>query len=104
MESHDYPIEHFELMRELATQLKSVSILILEHNYNYESFGSWWFTFMLRGERYRIVYDGKNYFLNLEQNIGRGFKAEWREVAGKELSERDANNVSSAVSSLLSRL
>jgi hypothetical protein len=66
MEAQDYPIKHFETMTEIAKRLAPLSVLILEHNYSYNTFGSWWFSFR-RGEReFRIVYDGRDDFLYIQ--------------------------------------
>lgn len=104
MESHDYPLRHFELMIKLAGELKAIDAEMLEHNYNYESFGSWWFTIMLRGQRYRIVYDGKGYFLRIDQNAGEKFKEDWREMIEEPLVDRNDEQLVRQVLSLIGQL
>jgi len=88
MESHDYPIEHFKIMAELSIRLKSSLVLILEHHYHYESFGSWWFAFKQSGKKFRVVFDGRDNYLSLEPavNVDK-FKADWQSVNGKQLSD-----------------
>jgi hypothetical protein len=73
MEEQDYPIKHFEMMTEIATRLAPLSALILEHNYSYKSFGSWWFKFRRSGREFRIVFDGRDDFLYV-QDAADGFR------------------------------
>jgi hypothetical protein len=73
MEEQDYPIKHFEMMREVATRLALLPAVILEHNYSYKSFGSWWFTFRRSGREFRIVFDGRDDFLYI-QDAADGFR------------------------------
>jgi len=62
----DYTIGHFQMMTEIATRLAPLSAQILEHHYNYESFGSWWFTFRRAGREFRIMFDGRDEWLFLQ--------------------------------------
>ena len=101
MESNVYPIQHFEMMRELATRVKAFPILILSHAYHYEAFGSWWFQFKRSGQRYRIVFDGKDQKIRLETNIGDELKAEWGEIRIVDVLERDAESTILLVCTLL---
>jgi hypothetical protein len=66
MEPQDYPIAHFNQTAELATALKSLPAQILEHQYSYEGFGSWWATVRHRGVCYRIVLDGRDGQVSIE--------------------------------------
>jgi hypothetical protein len=105
MESHDYPIEHFRMMAEVAAGLKSISALILEHSYSYESFGSWWFTFRRSGNRFRVVFDGREEYLSLERAViadGPRVAAEWQSIAGKPLPKASLDSLLSEVCSLVS--
>ena len=78
------------MMAEVTTRLKSIPALILEHSYSYESFGSWWFTFKRSGQKFRIVFDGRDGYLNLDRGRGvDGSKivSEWQSVDGKQLPD-----------------
>jgi hypothetical protein len=66
MDALDYPIEHFLLMTEITKDLKEISVQILAHEYHYKSFGSWFFTFQNHGQKYRLIFDGKDNELRLE--------------------------------------
>jgi hypothetical protein len=76
MKAQDYPIEHFKFMSELAIGLASTPAQILEHRYNYESFGSWWFKCKFSGKVYRVVYDGRDDCISIEKKYG----LVWKEV------------------------
>ena len=104
MEAYDYPIQHFEIMRDLAGRLKAVPVQIFEHTYRYDAFGSWWLAFMKRGERYRIVYDGKESVLRIEQNADPPFSSDWRELLDVPCEDNSVNSVIEKVLSLIDPL
>jgi hypothetical protein len=87
MEPHDYPIEHFKMMAEIASRLKSIPAIILKAEYDYESFGSWWFTFRRSGHTFRFTFDGRDNHLNLECTVGKGPASAdtWQVVTRKQL-------------------
>ena len=66
MHSHDYTIAHFEQMKELAVRLAELPAEIRLHEYNYEVFGSWILELRFKGIRFRLVYDGKENELRLD--------------------------------------
>ena len=104
MESHDYPIEHFQMMAELAVRLKSAPAHILEHSYSYESFGSWWFTFKRSGKKFRVAFDGRDKYLSLERGViadGSKIVAEWQAVDGQKLQGVEFDSLISEVCSLV---
>jgi hypothetical protein len=68
MEAHDYPIAHFEGLSRLARALKVLSAQILEHNYDYESFGSWYIVVRHNGVVSRLVFDGRDNYLGLQKS------------------------------------
>jgi hypothetical protein len=67
MKSQMYPLRHFETMTTLARELATLPAQILEHAYNYGDFGSWWTTVQRKGIIFRVVFDGKDHQLRLEQ-------------------------------------
>ena len=81
MEGFDYPIEHFQLMSEVAKRLKSFGVQLLEATYACRTFGSWWLAFQVKGENYRIVWDGRDERLRLDADKGlkASFGYEWIE-------------------------
>jgi len=98
MEATEYPIEHFELVTKIARQLKALSIQILVHEYHYESFGSWWFTFRRLGEKYRLLFDGKDSVLRLEVKTGATknqgvFLTKWEDVASEAIAIQSSPTV-----------
>ena len=101
MEPQDYPIEHFKMMAEVAVRLKSIPAQILRSDYTYESFGSWWFTFRRSGYTFRVTFDGRDKYLNLERTVGKGPAAnEWQAVAGKQLKDSSCDEIVSEVVAL----
>jgi len=101
MESQDFPIQHFEMMQELATCLKTVPVQILVHQYDYDAFGSWWIEFMRSGQRFRIIFDGKEQNLRLETSIGNQLKVEWQEMIVEEVPDESPEVIITRVRSLL---
>jgi hypothetical protein len=98
MEEQDYSIKHFEMMTEIATRLALLPAVILEHNYSYKTFGSWWFTFRRSDREYRIVFDGRDDFLYI-QDATDGF----REIDYRQLKRPTADIVASETYSLITQ-
>lgn len=93
MEGYDYPTQHFGMMGDIALALQSLSVQILQHHYHYESFGSWWFSFTRFGEKCRVVYDGKDNYLRLEQNTEKESRHEWREVIEEHVNSQNRGDI-----------
>ena len=94
MNGFDYPIAYFKLLTEIAERLKDESIQILTHEYHYETFGSWFFTFRVSGKNYQFVFDGKEFELRLEiatnqaapiSKYARTYIEDWSEIATSPL-------------------
>ena len=89
-------------MVELSVRLKSSLVLILEHHYHYESFGSWWFVFKQSGKKFRIVFDGRDKYLSLEQSVVvHKIKADWQSINGKQLTDAGFDDLVLEVCSLI---
>ncbi|MCX7554408.1 hypothetical protein OS175_10990 [Marinicella sp. S1101] len=84
MNEHQYSIKHFNLMVELASKMASIPALILEHSYTYEAFGSWWLTLKRSGKTFRLVFDGRDNRLSIEESA-----INWQEKASKQLSSNN---------------
>jgi hypothetical protein len=54
-------------MARLAAELRMLPAQVLEHAYHYSAFGSWSTTLRRKGIAFRIVFDGKERQLRLEQ-------------------------------------
>jgi len=67
MESHDYPIAHFERMRALALALKRLPAQILEHHYLYDTFGSWHILVRHKGVVAELAFDGRDSYLGMRR-------------------------------------
>src|SRR3954465_8458763 len=67
-----------------ASRLKSIPAIILKADYDYESFGSWWFTFRRSGYTFRFTFDGRDKYLKLERTVGKepASANTWQVVAG----------------------
>jgi hypothetical protein len=68
MDAQEYPIRHFGPMRELAAALSEFPAQVLAHEYTYESFGSWFLAFKHKGLPLRLLFDGKNRRLVLQES------------------------------------
>ena len=79
MESQEYPLHHFQDMVMLADELRSLPAQILEHTYNYSAFGTWWTIVQRKGITFRIVFDGKEGQVSLEQATSGG-ATQWKAV------------------------
>lgn len=80
MESQEYPLRHFQGMVKLANELRSLPAQILEHTYNYSAFGSWSTTIQRKGLTFRVVFDGKEGQMRLEQ-ARPGAATQWEAVS-----------------------
>jgi len=78
MDSHDYPATHFRAMAELATRLGELPAQVLEHQYSYNHFGSWWMTVLFRGTTFRFVFDGKDRQWVFERGGEYGRPDDWK--------------------------
>ncbi len=84
MESPDYPIAHFSKMTAIATALKPLPAEILEHCFNYSSFGSWWLVVRHRGIPIRVVFDGREQMLTIERSSSRDEPSSWQTVVSEQ--------------------
>lgn len=67
MDPQNYPAVHFERMRELTSVLRGLPAQVLNHEYRYESFGSWCLTLRYVGQVAQLVYDGRESALALRR-------------------------------------
>jgi hypothetical protein len=85
------------MMTEIAIRLKSVPAIILRSDYDYESFGSWSFTFRRSGRKCRITFNGRDRYLNLERGPGKlkFFRPDaWQVVAGTQIDDTSSDILS----------
>ena len=88
MEALDYPIKHFAQMNQLASKLKILSAQILEHSYQYDSFGTWWIDISLKSEEiFRLFFDGKDRALSLYKLPKGGATKSWQPAASSSWNE-----------------
>jgi len=82
------PTEHFRLMADLWIHLSAIPVDLVQHEYT-DSFGSWLFVFERRREKFRIVFDGRDSSLTLEERVcdakpiqvdGITWVNEWRDI------------------------
>lgn len=88
MDAQDYPINHFDRMKELAVELKSVPAQLLEHEYSYESFGSWSLVFRCQGQVFRLTFDGKERWYVLQESAERKAPYQWNEIVWEKRCEQ----------------
>ena len=100
MNPQDYPVQHFETMAELARELRTLPAQVLEHAYHCSAFGSWWTTLRRKGIAFRIVFDGKERQVRLEQ-AGTGTEAEsWEALHSWPADGEGANAIREVVARL----
>jgi hypothetical protein len=95
MEAKDYIISHFDLMHKLALYFGTLSAIIIEEKYDYNTFGSWWCIFKKSGILYRLIYDGRDYALYLQINMNNkniGQELNWKDIRSKQVKSQDSNN------------
>ena len=95
MEAQDYPLKHFQLMVELATELKQLSVQLEEHGYYSTAFGSWFVVFRCQGQNFRLFFDGKEGELLIERSLPSEERHSWGATVWSKLVGREP--VSSAL-------
>ena len=80
MSAREYPIRHFGEMKRLAEALDRLPAQILEHSYDYMSFGSWMLTFRYKGHIFRLTFDGKEHEQTLDRSISEQSPHDWTTV------------------------
>jgi len=103
VEKSEYQIRHFEMMRDIVERLPEIPVKFLAHYYSYETMGSWWFTFMLGGERFRVVLDGRDDFLRLDRNKADRLRADWEEIDQEPIAKGVDDEIIEAVIKLVKR-
>lgn len=108
MSGHDYPIEHFQLMLDVSRHLKNIEAQLLTHEYHYDTFGSWWFTFMKNGEKYQVVYDGREFELRFERNpipekVHGVWITSWTEIVVNKMDDLNGSTPLKEIQRLLQR-
>jgi|GEM_PF-2462506 len=106
MRGYDYPIEYFDLMSRVALYLGSIEAQLLSSEYSYETFGSWWFAFMKKGNRYRVVYDGRDFELRFEKDPVQGkvhgvYITQWKEVLVLQVGDQNGPHLQKSTEQLI---
>ena len=91
------------MMRGIVERLPEIPVKFLAHAYSYATMGSWWFTFMRRGERFRVVLDGRDDFLRLDRNKALWPGADWEEIDQEGISNTSSEGIIEAVLTLIKR-
>jgi hypothetical protein len=105
MSGHDYPIEHFQLMLDVSRVLKDFNAQLLEHEYHYHAFGSWWFVIESSGKKCRLLFDGRDFRLVLERDISNGIGwPDWKEHAAEEMQHNSKPTISEIIAFLRANL
>ncbi len=68
MDTGEYPVRHFELMKQIAVALSKLPAQILTHEYTCEAFGSWLLTFRYGGFPLGLIFDGRDNHLSLHKS------------------------------------
>lgn len=91
------------MMLDISVRLNEAGVELLEHRYAYESFGSWIIKVMFKGERYRMIYDGRDACVYLQKNMELGMKEDWHELP-VSAKARSTESMIEAVAYILGRL
>jgi hypothetical protein len=75
-------------MKKLAVELKSLPAQVLEHEYSYESFGSWSLTLRYRGQVFRLTFDGKERWCVLQESAEWKAPYQWNEIVWEKRCEQ----------------
>ena len=106
MDALQYQVEHFQFMSRVAERLSELKLEFRSHTYDYDTFGSWFFIFRKAGHDYRVVYDGRDYYLALQiprQRPRRRLSEPWSDLASsKSDSHLPADSLFKATFSLIS--
>ncbi len=78
MDAQDYPIRHFEQMTQLSSLFRDLPAQVQDHQYSYESFGSWNVVVRYKGIRVRVMFDGKESSYSVERSDSREAPDQWR--------------------------
>ncbi len=96
-EPQDYPIAHFEGMSRLARAMKALPAQILEHQYHYEAFGSWFLTLRHHGRVSQLACNGRDGLISIRRSSDRKppykYGAEETVGTGKGLGSFDAGAI-----------
>lgn len=79
MDPQDYPIRHFESMVRLAAVLKTLPAQILEHRYDYDSFGTSSTIVRYKGIPLRIVVSPRDGSVQLQRSATRKHPYSWQD-------------------------
>jgi hypothetical protein len=80
-------------MDRLATLLKGLPAQVFDHDYSYESFGSWSMTIRCKGCPLRVTFDGKEHEYRLEKSATPRAPYSWSLVWNRtDLSENAATS------------
>jgi hypothetical protein len=101
VDSQDYPIQHLESMTLLASELKNLPAQILQHQYSYESFGSWAIVLRAKGVRLRIAFDGKESAYSIERSHARKPPDSWSEPRWLEVPGGETFPLSALVAAVM---
>ncbi len=91
MDPFSYPLSHFRLMSAIAAQLAIKSIQMLEHSYDYQYFGSWWFSFQNAAGIFRVGYEGRENLLLLlagNEPVDRLLITKWEVKISEKVTDR----------------
>jgi hypothetical protein len=77
MDSQDYPVDHFSKMVELTVALKALPAQVLQHEYSFENFGSWFLVLRHAGKVFRFGFNGRDGLYSVEVSSNRGSPYHW---------------------------
>jgi len=70
MNQIDYEAEYATLHAEISKTMRRLGLRPGPHEYHYKVFGSWWIKFSKSGTTHRLIFDGRDYRLTIEDSAG----------------------------------
>lgn len=91
MGSYEFQSRHFEQMARLIERFGSLPAELLEHEYSYQSFGSWLSIFRFKGVPLRLSFDGRDREIVVQRSASRKPPYLWGEPIWRKVSVTDAD-------------
>ena len=99
------PVQHLEMVSDLAQQLADRRITVYCHTYDYLAFGSWEIVVGTRKHRVRLTWDGKEFRLDAASCVLADSQstADWKHLESSTIERGGAKSVFQAGTDIILR-